>query len=283
MKCIECGNEISVNSKFCKYCGAPVRKLAVRKENNENALKNPPVKEIIKQKKPQNKIAGAIWNTVVSLLAGLLLIISGLNFISVIKDIYRNNSTVYGVIRGEHGDTELVSVKVPEEEPEAEQEEALGEEFVMEAEQADVSRKASGEELPETAVSADEAVSPDRVISSQADAGSDIDMTQNPLETTQTDESGLPEYMLVDSDCRYVSEAELDNLTKEQLKIARNELYARHGRKFEDEGLTTYFSQFEWYHPMIEPEDFEESMLNVYEIANRDLIVRYEREHGYRS
>ena len=35
-------------------------------------------------------------------------------------------------------------------------------------------------------------------------------------------------------------------------------------------------------HPSIAPEDFKESMLNEVEIANRDLIVSYEKEMGYR-
>lgn len=282
MKCTKCSNEISGNSKFCKYCGAPVRKLAEKKENNKNALKNPLAKEIIKQKKSQNKIPGIIWNAAVLLLAGLLLIISGLNFISA-TGAYKNGIAADGAIQDKQDDTELVSAKAPGEEPEAGQEEVSGEESGIGPEQFDVSQEASGEEPSDALDSADEEALPDHTISLQTDAGTDIDASWNSPETAQANESGLPEYILVDSDRRYISEEELDNLTREQLKIARNELYARHGRKFEDEGLTKYFSQFEWYYPMIEPDDFEESMLNVYEIANRDMIVRYEREHGYRT
>lgn len=89
------------------------------------------------------------------------------------------------------------------------------------------------------------------------------------------------EYILVGSDSRYISEAELDKLTKEEVKLARNEIYARNGRKFSDAALQNYFNQFDWYKPTIEPSDFKESMLNKYEIANRDLIVQYEKKHGY--
>ena len=48
-----------------------------------------------------------------------------------------------------------------------------------------------------------------------------------------------------------------------------------------DEELQNYFNSFDWYHPTIEPDDFQESMLNQYEVANRDLIVAYETEQGY--
>ena len=64
--------------------------------------------------------------------------------------------------------------------------------------------------------------------------------------------------------------------------MARNEIYARHGRMFEDESLQKYFENFDWYYPTIQPDDFNESMLNDYEIFNRDLIVEYETEQGYR-
>lgn len=42
------------------------------------------------------------------------------------------------------------------------------------------------------------------------------------------------------------------------------------------------FSSKDWYSPSIATADFKESMLNEYEIANRDLIVEYEKERGYR-
>lgn len=94
--------------------------------------------------------------------------------------------------------------------------------------------------------------------------------------------NAVREYILEGSDSRYISKSELNGFTKEECRLARNELYARHGRKFEDEELRGYFNQFDWYYPTIESRDFKESMLNDYETANRDLIVEYEEEHGYR-
>ena len=49
-----------------------------------------------------------------------------------------------------------------------------------------------------------------------------------------------------------------------------------------DEALQQYFESFDWYIPTIQPEDFEESFLNEFVIANRDLIVEFEIEQGYR-
>lgn len=90
------------------------------------------------------------------------------------------------------------------------------------------------------------------------------------------------DYILEGSNYRYISKSELETLTKSELRLARNEIYARHGRKFDDYELQNYFSSFEWYIPEIAPDDFDESILNKYELANRDLILNYEREKGYK-
>lgn len=84
------------------------------------------------------------------------------------------------------------------------------------------------------------------------------------------------------SSSSYLDESDLDGLSKEECRIARNEIYARHGRMFTDEALQSYFDSKDWYDGYIEPEDFDESVLNEYEISNRDLIVEYETEMGYR-
>ena len=90
------------------------------------------------------------------------------------------------------------------------------------------------------------------------------------------------DFKLPGSDIRYIDKSELNNFTAEDCSIARNEIYARHGRKFKDDKLQAYFNQFDWYKPSIEPDAFQESMLNDYEKKNRDLIVEYEKEHGFR-
>lgn len=90
------------------------------------------------------------------------------------------------------------------------------------------------------------------------------------------------EYILAGSDSRYIIKSELQGFTAEQCRLARNEIYARHGRRFDDEYLQDYFSSKDWYIPTVDTNEFEESLLNSYEIANRDLIVEYERECGYR-
>lgn len=85
------------------------------------------------------------------------------------------------------------------------------------------------------------------------------------------------EFILPGSDSRYLTEQDLIGLTAEQLRLARNEIYARHGRKFRDEALQSYFDSKAWYVGTIEPDQFkDQSMLNEYEKKN--LTVIQERE-----
>lgn len=79
------------------------------------------------------------------------------------------------------------------------------------------------------------------------------------------------------SSTSYLTEAQVAALTKEQLRIARNEIYARHGYIFKDAGLKAYFESKSWYVGTTDQTISDES-LNAFEIANRDLIVKYEKQ-----
>ena len=62
------------------------------------------------------------------------------------------------------------------------------------------------------------------------------------------------------------------NLSPAQLRIARNEIYARRGRFFRDPGLAAYFQRFSWYRPYA-----WDVPLNAVEQANVALIASVER------
>ncbi len=106
------------------------------------------------------------------------------------------------------------------------------------------------------------------------------DIVQEPQAVELVEEESR--YILPDSDSVYLSRSDLEGLTQEECRLARNELYARHGRKFDDEGLQDYFNAKDWYTGTIDPADFSDSVLNDFEMANRDLLVLYEEEMGYR-
>lgn len=64
------------------------------------------------------------------------------------------------------------------------------------------------------------------------------------------------------------------------LKITRNEIFARHGRMFNDQELQEYFKRQQWYVPQIAANDFDTSCLNEVEKYNVNIISVYEEQLG---
>ena len=125
-----------------------------------------------------------------------------------------------------------------------------------------------------------------KVVTAQADDYNHEDNVDEEVEPeAAAEEEALTvegDYVLPNSDTEEISREDLEGLTAEQCKIARNEIYARHGRKFRDEELQKYFDSLDWYQGTIEPDDFNESDLSSLEIKNKDQIVAYEEEMGYK-
>ncbi|WP_461812399.1 YARHG domain-containing protein [Faecalimonas sp.] len=83
------------------------------------------------------------------------------------------------------------------------------------------------------------------------------------------------DYIIADSNTRLLTTNELTALTAEELQIANNEIFARHGRKFEDEKMKMYFESKSWYQGTIETNVFDaqyETILSDVEKANVQLI-----------
>jgi hypothetical protein len=79
-------------------------------------------------------------------------------------------------------------------------------------------------------------------------------------------------FLFANSDRVRLTPAMLRGLSAEQLRLARNEIYARRGRFFRDPALTAHFSRFAWYRPYT-----WEVPLNAVEQANVSLIASLER------
>ena len=80
------------------------------------------------------------------------------------------------------------------------------------------------------------------------------------------------EYILPESSSRYLTDADISGLTLQQINYAKNEIYARHGRKFQSAELQNYFNSKSWYSGTIEAADFDESVLNDFEKKNAELL-----------
>ena len=85
------------------------------------------------------------------------------------------------------------------------------------------------------------------------------------------------DYIIPESDSRYLSREELSGLSLQQLNYAKNEIYARRGRLFNSAELQNYFNSKSWYCGSIAPADFDSVVtLNEYEIANASLLSEIE-------
>lgn len=73
---------------------------------------------------------------------------------------------------------------------------------------------------------------------------------------------------------RYLTADDLNSLSKYNLKIMRNEIFARYGYIFQTEDMRDYFNRQSWYTPRYNDVN---SFLTKIEKANIDLIIYFEK------
>ncbi|MCL4673442.1 MAG: YARHG domain-containing protein [Sphingomonadaceae bacterium] len=83
------------------------------------------------------------------------------------------------------------------------------------------------------------------------------------------------DFTFPDSSTRRLTQADIAGLGPATLRIARNEIFARKGRRFRDPDLVSHFSQFAWYRPVA-----NEVQLTRIEQANVALLAAAERRYG---
>jgi hypothetical protein len=105
----------------------------------------------------------------------------------------------------------------------------------------------------------------------QQQASLDPEPVPLPDAQTQPRRNNQAEFILQDSGSRRLNWDDVSSLSGAQLRVARNEIYARRGRFMKDVQLRAYFSQFSWYRPYT-----WDVTLNPVEKANVALIQRAE-------
>ena len=106
--------------------------------------------------------------------------------------------------------------------------------------------------------------------------------TTQPASTAPGTTLNTGDYLLPESASRQLTRSDLTRFGRDALNLALNEIYARHGRKFSDPTINEYFRSKSWYNPTIAAKDFDDSILNQYEIYNVKLITNYQSEMGWR-
>lgn len=100
-------------------------------------------------------------------------------------------------------------------------------------------------------------------------------------EKNKKKKSNSKDYILIDSNKKYISQKKIRKLSTKELAIARNEIYARKGRKFTTKKWKNYFKKKKWYKPKYGAKYFdkhEKKILNKYERENIKRIKKIEKK-----
>jgi cbb3-type cytochrome oxidase subunit 3 len=95
----------------------------------------------------------------------------------------------------------------------------------------------------------------------------------NTITKESSDNNSIPG-RFPESSTRYLSSDEIRTLSKYDLKIMRNEIFARHGYIFQTDDMKDYFRSQEWYSPRYADVN---SFLTSIEKKNIDLIKYFEK------
>jgi hypothetical protein len=257
MFCSKCGKQVRDGMNYCTNCGEPVKKdeggvnlkkdddkvssTATLPHGNVSGKSNTEGNKAKKTKK--NKGVKIVFITIAGIILALLLILFALVQTGIIS-ISIDDST---------NQESVLDKKSKSSKREKEKERRAKE---KESEEGDVTTQAQTEPVSTEAQTVQPTTMPSTVAINN-------------------------EFILPDSSVRVLDKSELAGFSAEQCRLARNEIYAKHGRMFDDAGLQNYFNFRSWYHGTIPAKQFNDNMLSDIEIQNRNLIIAFEKEMGY--
>lgn len=107
-----------------------------------------------------------------------------------------------------------------------------------------------------------------------------VEKSEKIKDTDKKTQYDIQEYVIKDSSIRYLSDADIYGLSLQEINYAKNEIYARHGRRFKSTELNRYFEGKSWYEGKYDPDDFDanysDSLLNDFEKKNAEFLSNAE-------
>jgi len=100
-----------------------------------------------------------------------------------------------------------------------------------------------------------------------------IELPENKESTQNTNPTTPSKYKYPQGSERILTDSDLQNISKHDLRIMRNEIFARHGYIFKSDDLKEYFKNQDWYTPKYEDVN---SMLTSIEKKNIEFIKSHE-------
>lgn len=244
MFCSRCGKKVKDGSSFCSNCG---QKINYRP--NPKSESSPDIGDKSDSSGAEKKGGGMAWKAGVCLAAAGAVICLGVVWLTgSLNDRDRSEK------RSDYEDSVMVSDQR--------------------------GTKGDGLEYGETyktsaPADSEQAVKDEGPKSSQEEADPGASESEGG-EAAEPAESQDTEFILPESNVRYLTYEDIHGLDEASLRIAKNEIYARHGRLFQSEDLNQYFHSKSWYQGTVAPNDFSESVFNEFEKTNVDLLVAFQ-------
>ena len=116
-----------------------------------------------------------------------------------------------------------------------------------------------------------------------SDIRSYVDTIFDELVAIRRDIHAHPETGMRETRTAALIRSELEKMSLWELYLARNEIFARHGRGFKNQDLTDYFATKRWYTQTYTPEEFDaisSSQLNDYELKNVQTMYEIEQSRN---
>lgn len=287
MFCEKCGNKLESGERFCPVCGNPVDEAGDSLDNNDvtagmgYGFRQPATEKRVNEyetgtrKKESRKIdLDAEWKKeerkekVTFLILGVIIVLLVIAIVAGIIFLVKSGNE-----KNDGDRVPQLNEQLKEELDEKQKRQEVAEEGVQESENADGGEMLTDQAAEVETEEAQETVKEVTPVPTQ-------ELTPTPSPTQETSVNIADEYIIPDSSTRYLSNADLNPLTEWEIRVARNEIYARHGRMFKSQELTDYFKSKSWYVPSIPPEQFDNSYLNTIEIENLKFITNYEKAHN---
>lgn len=93
------------------------------------------------------------------------------------------------------------------------------------------------------------------------------------IDGNQTAEQNYDSGYIPESSSRIITDSDVAGMSYDDLQMAINEIYARHGRIFRSENIAQYFNSQSWYNGTLTAENFDESVFSSVESQNIQFLL----------
>lgn len=260
MFCTKCGAYVSDDKQFCTHCGAPTQASGNQANASWQGGQGPAVPPVtpayVPQQQPGQKPPKKVSaSTIVAIIAAVVIVVAA--------------GIIAFVLLAPHDTGDKSSAASSTKSSETADDSDEGDSASAASSTASSAGTTSGTSASSTGTTSSK--------SSTSATSSSASATSSSMQDRIDSPSG---YVLPDSSTRVYSSSELSKLDNYTLFLARNELYARYGRKFVSAELQRYFGGKTWYKGTIEPGDFNDNWLNDTERANAQAMLEIEKSRN---